>query len=215
MERMSRRGRWLALGLIVGLGVAWGGFSVAESAPSSITTCTKNSNNKTKVITSSLVAKCTAKGKGVAQTWSPTSQLTAAQRYEKLMDYEGCIGGLVPGPCGSNDFSGMNLHGNIFFFMVSTNLSGADLSNAYFAGLVTDLNLTGANLSNSSWAGLDPWSFAQPVMITNSNFTNANFTGANFFGSSIDVTGSLFSNTTCPDGTNSNSHGNTCVGFGM
>ena len=46
-----------------------GGSGVAGAATSSIKTCTKTSNNKTKVIDASAVAKCIAKGKGVARTW--------------------------------------------------------------------------------------------------------------------------------------------------
>jgi hypothetical protein len=63
------RARWIALGLIMGLVVAWSGVGLAGATTSSIKTCTKVSSNKTKVIDASAVAKCTAKGKGVARTW--------------------------------------------------------------------------------------------------------------------------------------------------
>jgi hypothetical protein len=61
------------------------------------------------------------------------------------------------------------------------NLTGADLSEADFA----DGNLAGANL------------------------TNANLDGANIIGANTE--GVTWSNTTCPDGTNSNNDGDTCV----
>jgi hypothetical protein len=43
--------------------------ALCGAVPSSIKTCTKVSTNKTKVIDASAVAKCIAKGKGVAQTF--------------------------------------------------------------------------------------------------------------------------------------------------
>src|SRR5262245_32739336 len=79
MTPKRKRGRWIALGLTVGLVVAWGGFATAESAPSSITTCTKASNGKTKLIAPSQTAKCNAKGKGIATTWDPHSITVALQ----------------------------------------------------------------------------------------------------------------------------------------
>ena len=42
------------------------------------------------------------------------------------------------------------------------------------------------------------------------NRTNANLRGTKLSGST--VTGVIWNNTTCPDNTNSNNHGNTCVG---
>ncbi len=82
--------RWVTLGLVAGLALAWGGFSVAESAPSSITTCTKVSNNKTKVIATSAVAKCTYKAKGVAQNWDDHSVVVglSGQLAEKNADLQ-------------------------------------------------------------------------------------------------------------------------------
>ena len=59
----------MILGLLVVMVSMLGGFAVASGAPSSITTCTKASNGKMKIITSGGVAKCTAKGKGTANTW--------------------------------------------------------------------------------------------------------------------------------------------------
>jgi hypothetical protein len=71
MERKrAGRVRWVALGLTLGLVAAWGGFTVVEAAtPSSITTCTKTSTGKMKVITASQVAKCQKRGKGSVTTW--------------------------------------------------------------------------------------------------------------------------------------------------
>ena len=83
------------------------------------------------------------------------------------------------------DMSNACMHSAI---LVNADLTGAsfymaDLSNADF---------TGANLSNTDF--------------TNANLTNANMSGATNIGTVI------WWNTTCPDGTNSNTHGNTCIG---
>ena len=52
--------------------------------------------------------------------------------------------------------------------------------------------------------------------LTNTDLTNANLTGANLTGAtglpSATVAGVVWSNTTCPDGTNSDANTNTCVG---
>jgi hypothetical protein len=72
------------------------------------------------------------------------------------------------------------------------NCGGDDLSG---------LNLSGCNLSGASFSTTN----ASAV-----NFTNAVLTGANFF--DANVTGAVWVNTTCPEGTNSNSNGNTCCG---
>jgi uncharacterized protein YjbI with pentapeptide repeats len=67
-----------------------------------------------------------------------------------------------------------------------SNLSWANLSNA---------NLTGANLSGAVLAGV--------------NFNGANLTGADL--TNADLTGVNWQNTICPDGTNSDAHGQTCM----
>ena len=67
-----------------------------------------------------------------------------------------------------------------------SNLAWANLSNA---------NLTGANLSGAVLAGV--------------NFNGANLTGVDLTGA--DLTGVIWQNTICPDGTNSDAHGQTCV----
>jgi len=72
--------------------------------------------------------------------------------------------------------------------LVNANLSGAsfyrvDLSNADF---------TGANMLNT-------------------DFTDANLTSANLSGAT-NINTIIWWNTTCPDSTNSHSHGNTCIG---
>ncbi len=79
----------------------------------------------------------------------------------------------------------------------NANLAGADLSNA---------NLNRANLTGAALRGAD---------LTNANLLGANLTNADLTGAT--TTGANFnkvtwSNTTCPDGTNSNADGGTCEG---
>lgn len=101
------------------------------------------------------------------------------------------------------------------------NLSGALLTNAN----VSSSNLFGAFLENAVLKGADLRNGNE----SNADFTNANLQGVNFFGSNLsqvgfrhaDLTGahlqaaSLFgavwSDTICPDGTNSDADGGSCV----
>ena len=76
--------------------------------------------------------------------------------------------------------------------LTDANLSGANLQSTDLTSAnLTDANLTGANLQDAN--------------LTGANLTGANLTGAN-------LTGAIWSNTTCPDATNSNADANSCVG---
>ncbi|HEY5248969.1 MAG TPA: pentapeptide repeat-containing protein [Dermatophilaceae bacterium] len=103
------------------------------------------------------------------------------------------------------DWHGCNLYGA---FLSSANLTMANLSGA---------NLTMANLSGANLYGI----FAHDVTLAQANLTNADLTHANLSGANLTgatgmgtatLTAVTWLNTTCPDGTNSDSHGNTCVG---
>jgi hypothetical protein len=72
METERRIGRWVALGTVLAVVAAGGGFGAlgaGAAAATPLTTCTKVSNGKTKIITAGGTAKCAAKDKGVARTW--------------------------------------------------------------------------------------------------------------------------------------------------
>ena len=101
---------------------------------------------------------------------------------------------VLPGPCThhGNNYTGANCAAN--------DLSGAHLFNA---------NLSWSNLS---WANL-----------SDANLTNANLTGANLTGADLDgvitfnanFSEVTWSNTTCPDGSNSSTNTpKTCIGHG-
>jgi hypothetical protein len=87
------------------------------------------------------------------------------------------------------------------------NLSGANLANSDLSGA----NLSGANLTNSDLTGAN----LQNANLNGANLTNANLTGANLTGANLKnatLTGVKWNNTICPDGTNSDADGGTCLG---
>lgn len=104
------------------------------------------------------------------------------------------------------DFSNLDL--------TKTNGSNAQFQNVNF----TSANLTQSNFSNSNLQGSN---FTNANLtkanLSNTNLTNTNFTGANLTQANLSnavVTGVTYSNTTCPNGSNSNNHNNSCAGQG-
>jgi uncharacterized protein YjbI with pentapeptide repeats len=100
-----------------------------------------------------------------------------------------------------------------FANLSGANLSGADLQSTLIFANLTNANLTGVDLTGANLHGAN---------LTNANLTNAKMTNAQVFGTNLtgatmtgaDVIGVIWTNTTCPDATNSNSDGGTCVGHG-
>ncbi|MDE2025703.1 MAG: pentapeptide repeat-containing protein [Patescibacteria group bacterium] len=99
----------------------------------------------------------------------------------------------------------------------NSNFTNADLRSASFAGAIAvNTIFTNANLSTWIPIGGD---FKQATDFSNANLTNANFTGANLTGatnmSTANIAGVIWSNTICPDRTNSRTNGTSpesCVG---
>jgi Pentapeptide repeats (8 copies)/Collagen triple helix repeat (20 copies) len=132
--------------------------------------------------------------------------------------------------CPGCALSGANLTGAI---LPRAYLSGADLSDATLAGAslsgatltganMFDSDLTSADLTNAALGGAD----LSNATLTRATLTNADLTSANLSGASLAgavfsaaappiLDGVVWSNTLCPDGSNSDTHGNTCVGFGF
>ena len=95
---------------------------------------------------------------------------------------------------GTYNLSGVNLTGA---YLGGANLSGANLANGNFkSATFTGANLSGANLASSNFKG--------------ANFTGANLSGANLSNSNFGNV--IWSSTTCPDTTNSNNDGGSCLG---
>ena len=121
------------------------------------------------------------------------------------------------------DLTGAELSGaNLSYSSLSStqlnlvNLSGAKLNfarldgaNLYFANL-NNADLIGAVLGNADLtnASLVNTNLTDGFM-TNADLTNVNLSGAIL--TNVGFNGVTWSNTTCPDGTNSNDNGNTCV----
>jgi uncharacterized protein YjbI with pentapeptide repeats len=195
---MTKRARWIALGTMLGVVAAWGGFGVvgaATSPPTTITTCTKASTGVTKTIAPAAALKCAKNGKGVAKSWS--------SRYLDLLRYPF-------DPTISTNFSGLDLSNMAFHNLeggtfAATNFTNDSLDHALMDGS----NFTGANLTNVSLQGAD---------LRSSTFDHANFTNAYIgqaAGSGSSFVGAVFANTICPDFTNSDADGLTCVGHGL
>jgi len=69
----------------------------------------------------------------------------------------------------------------------------------------------GVNMSNEPLSGIN----MSGLNLSGANFSGANLTGVNLTGANMsftNVSGVIWSNTTCPDGTNSNAHSSTCAG---
>ena len=100
---------------------------------------------------------------------------------------------------GVYNLSNVKLSGGYF---VGANLKGANLSNGNFSGAnFSDANLSGANLNDGNFS--------------NANFTGAELSGANLGNSNLKgamLNNVVWSNTTCPDNTNSTKDGGSCLG---
>ena len=113
---------------------------------------------------------------------------------------------------------GINLSGaNV----TEAKLTGDDLTGAVFTGAtvydtgfedanLTDADFSGDNLDGSNLTGAD---------LSGTEFVDSNLENATLFDTTgdatTDVTGVTWLDTTCPDGTNSNYDGGTCLGHGF
>jgi hypothetical protein len=88
--------------------------------------------------------------------------------------------------------------------LTRADLTRADLTRADLSGVdLSSANLSGANLSGA-------WLF--DAYMTGTDLSGANLTGAT--GVPHVMAAVTWNDTTCPDGTNSDAHANTCVGHG-
>lgn len=101
---------------------------------------------------------------------------------------------------------------NAYLFQVTLNgidLQGTKFNGAYLGGGST---LNDANATNASFAN----AFMEGTEFTNAILVNVDFTGTYLYLaknlSTADLTGAVWSNTTCPDGSNSDNNGGTCLG---
>lgn len=124
--------------------------------------------------------------------------------------YAGNLTGTVFSPTdlsGANfidsDFAGSDFRAVTSFS--GTNLSYDNLSSSNFTGV----NLTGALISSTDLEGAN----LTGATLNGDDLTNADLTGATLSGAAL--AGVTWANTTCPDGSNSDTDGGTCIGFGI
>jgi virginiamycin B lyase len=116
-------------------------------------------------------------------------------------------------PCGV--LAGCNLHS---LTLTNAQLAGANLAAANLLNAnLSDANLAGANLAGANLNGAN----LSGVNLAGANLNGANLNGANLTGASLkgvlsnsstNFNNVTWSNTVCPDGTNSNNDGGTCIG---
>jgi uncharacterized protein YjbI with pentapeptide repeats len=200
----------LVMGLIVGGTVAFAGVALAgNSPPTSVNTCTRVNHHgvygKPKV-TNAL----SCPGTKLFQAWKDA-------RYLDLMNLH---------TSQTSDFTDLDLSGLVLPALYSNPL--APVSN-FHGDNFTDSTLVGAEYDDFSAANFTGVYIVgdarQDGTYTGSNFDGANFTNARFFdwtGGASDFQftnstflGAIWSNTICPDQTDSNSDGSTCVGHGI
>ncbi len=113
-------------------------------------------------------------------------------------------GGAFGGNLSNIDFRGCRLDGAQFSgsALAGSRLDGVSAVAASFAGAqVGDVRFIGANLSNAGFHG---------AFLEGADFTGANLSGADLGMAALSRV--TWRNTTCPDGSNSDSHGSTCLG---
>jgi hypothetical protein len=124
---------------------------------------------------------------------------------------------ISPVPGSGPNLAGANLRGQDLAggYLVGASLSGANLNGADLSGAFLDAaGLQGANLNNADPTGalLNGASLEGANLhgadLTGANLTGADLTGANLHGATL--TGVVWSNTICPDGTNSDDDGGAC-----
>ena len=120
---------------------------------------------------------------------------------------------------GQTDLRGASLAGKN---LKGANLGGAELSNAVLQGdnlqgaFLANADLAGAKLQGTNLQGADlTGANLQNATLQGTNLQGANLTNANLHGATLQGANTnkvTWSNTTCPDGSNSSSDGGTCQG---
>jgi uncharacterized protein YjbI with pentapeptide repeats len=99
----------------------------------------------------------------------------------------------------------------VYANLAGTNLFRANLSRAN----LPHANLSHANLTRATLVRTNlSHAYLRGAALTGANLTGANLSGARLRGANLTgarITGARFSNTECPDGTNSNRNGGSCV----
>ena len=165
-------------------------------------------------LTAACTSECTS---GATQCYSPYGVETCADGvWGGGSDY-GC--GAVPDYSGAfSCWNGACVECNATYLStLRPNLEQCNLASATLDGLymgnwdLAQAQLDGASLIGANLTGTD----LEYANLTGANLTNANLTNAYLDAATMTnavLTGVIWSNTTCPDETNSDSNGGTCVG---
>jgi uncharacterized protein YjbI with pentapeptide repeats len=117
------------------------------------------------------------------------------------------------------DLSGCSLEGLYLAngYLYNSDFAGAYLLVATFSNAnLVNVNFAGANLGESTMTGAD----LNGANLSDTNLALADFNGTNLTNADLkgatglppnQIGGVTWSNTTCPDGSNSNNDGNTCI----
>jgi len=204
----------LVVGVVVGGALAFAGVTFAGNAPpTSISTCVKANHHgiygKPKLTTG---VSCS--GGAVFQTWSDAAtvqkEITALSNYKQLLIDSN---NSAPASFAGMDFSTMALP--------AEGVNEADFTGANFTDTWAQFTNWGVdNFTRANFTGAD---LVSAVFFFADNFTNANLTDADLTSASFvsaNMTGVTYSNTTCPNGTNSGTpsvpgpDGDSCAGQG-
>ncbi|MDA8639122.1 FtsX-like permease family protein [Candidatus Poseidonia alphae] len=194
---------------------ARGGFSAGEDAAYSLDIAGSDRGGTENQLDDVLLKKDDSSGKSAEITfvWEKSDvNFSAGGLADEGLTVDAILEGYAA--LMERDWSGLNLSNQN---LNSRNLSLADLSYSNFAGSnLAGLNLSEAFIFNTDMSGTDLTGadLRNTVLVTRfgpgsiegANFTDANLTGAWSFGT-MDLNGSILSNTTCPDGTNSDETG--------
>jgi hypothetical protein len=149
--------------------------------------------------------------------WGSTSYTVPGSTRTNGCDLRGwyIANRLLQGDLTNADFRGATIcsAASVCSYLGQLGLNGTNFSGSYLEGAdFTISELVGANFSG---AFLRNARFGA-AQVSEALFVGADLTGATLVGSSgfstSDLTGVRWSNTTCPDGSNSDNNGNTCVG---
>jgi hypothetical protein len=197
----------VAVGVIAGATITAGAASAISAGASNPTVtyygCVSTRGTLSKV--GSTAPKCS--GKSTLIAWNSFS--ASVNENENGSETPVCTGIIHAGI----DLSGCNLYGVLLgdANLTGANFSEADLTDSDGAGVnLSNGNLAGTNLQDGNLfdANLTDADLANATL-SNVQLSDANMTGANLSGANL--TGDYWGNTTCPDGTNSNNDGGTCV----
>ncbi|HEX8923824.1 MAG TPA: pentapeptide repeat-containing protein, partial [Patescibacteria group bacterium] len=183
----------VCVGLLIGVAVSR--LSIAHADSGIITAC-QNLNGAVRIIDTSIEPACKLNEKMIS--WSINS-VSGGSSF---------VGSFLPNMSNA-DLHDIDIryHNMATANFSSSNLTGALLSGSDFNGA----NFTGTNLYS--------------VTVKDANFNNAIFTNANLLKTggalageawvNCTFSGATWNNTICPDGSNSNNNGNTCIGHGL